>query len=151
MSIQHAAVLVLCAMTAAPVNAQVVADSIAVELLAARHLVGRHQGRGLHLDSAFAMPGHAPGAPTSRVRPTQRNHALADSLKARLARGRLGDTAWIVLSEPEFAADSAMVTVTISYDTGRRPRGGFYETVLVTLRRASGGWRVERSVQLGIT
>ena len=151
MSMRCVVAIALGVVSSAATNAQVVADSIAVESLAARHLIARHQGRGLRLDSAFALPGHAPGSPTARVRPAHRNHALAEFLNARLARGRAGDSAWVVLSEPEFAADSAMVTVTISYDTGRRPRGGFYETVLVILRRAGGQWRVERTASLGIT
>lgn len=51
---------------------------------------------------------------------------------------------------PQFTGDTATVTVTVSYDTGRR-RGGFYETEIVTLYRTRGTWRLLRGVQLGIT
>ncbi|HUG99334.1 MAG TPA: erythromycin esterase family protein [Gammaproteobacteria bacterium] len=137
-------------MTAArPIQQQ--GDSLTVEVLAAGHLLNKHPHRQVQLDSAFALSGHAPGSPTAGLRPANRNRLLADSLEARLSREQPLGTARLTLSEPEFAGDSAMVTVTVSYDTGRRPSGRFYETVLVFLRRAGSAWRVERSEQLGIT
>jgi hypothetical protein len=143
--------IALCAASPALAESQTSGDSLVVELLAARHLFVKHQNRQVRLDSAFAVQGHAPGTPTSRLRPLHRSRSLADSLNDRLSRESAFGVATLRLSQPEFAGDSAIVTVTISYDTGRRPGGGFYETVLVFLRRAGTAWRVERSDQLGIT
>lgn len=140
-----------CFAGGASAGAQTSVDSIAVEVVAARHLLARHPFREVSLDSGFAMPGHAPGVPTAALRPARRHRALADSLALDSDhRAQIG-IARITLSAPQFAGDSAMLTVTVSYDTGRRPRGGFYETELVTLRRARGTWYVQRSSQLGIT
>ena len=145
------ALVALCATLAARAEGQAVGDSIAAELLAARHLLAKHPHRQVHLDSALASPGHAPGAPTASLRPSYRNRALADSLNARLSRDSTLGISRLILSAPQFGGDSAMVTVTVSYDSGRRPRGRFYETVLVFLRRAGSEWRVERGIQLGIS
>lgn len=143
------AVVFFCVGCTARTEPRALTDPLTVEVLAARHLLARHANRPVHLDSAFALHGHAPGAPSARVRPADRNGLLADSLKAGPARELSDAVARVTLSEPEFAEHSAVVTVTISYEQG--PRGKFYETVLVFLRRASRAWHVERSVQLGIT
>jgi hypothetical protein len=139
------------ALSTARLEAQASADSIAVELTAARHLLAQHPARAVLLDSAYARSTHAPGVPATDHRPLRRHRTLADSLNAGISTQSNSRTAQLTLSEPEFAGDSALVTVTVSYDNGRRPRGAFYETVRVTLRRAAGSWRIERSAQLGIS
>lgn len=145
------AILAFTIALAGRTEAQTFGDSITVEVVAARHLLAQHSNRQGLVDAAFAPPGHAPGTPTTRMRPLHRNRLLADSLNARLSSEQPLGLARVILSEPEFAGDSAMVTVTVSYDTGRRPRGGFYETVLVLLRRAGSTWMTVGSTQLGIT
>ena len=144
------AILALSGACASRSDAQSREDSVAVEMVAARDLLARH-GRYARLDSAFALPGHAPGVPTAMVRPSLRHSVLVDSLYAHRPVAKEPHNATLILSEPEFAGDSAMVTATVSYDTGRRPRGGFYETVLLVLRRSGPAWRVHRLTQLGIT
>ena len=142
-----AGALLLCADST---TAQSPKDSAAVELLAGRHILARHPHDRIHLDSAFASSGVAPGTPTSRFRPASRMRQLAESLDARVSSAQLAGVVYIILSEPEFAADTARVTVTISYPTSTRRRS-FYETLLVVLRRHSAGWRHERDLQLGIS
>ena len=142
--------LALCCACAARTDTQTPDDSVAVEIAAARDLLARHP-RPVHVDSAYAHPGQAPGSPTARYRPSPRHRTLADSLNGRRVPADTTSAARIILTEPEFAGDSALVTVTVSYDTGRRPRGSFYETMLVVLRRTGTVWRVERRVQLGIS
>ena len=145
------AILALTLALAGRTEAQTLGDSITVEVVAARHLLAQHSNRQVLVDVAFAPAGNAPGTPTPRMRPLHRNRLLVDSLNARSSSGHSLGVPKLILSEPEFAGDSAMVTVTVSYDTGRRPRGGFYETVLVVLRRAGVTWRTVGSTQLGIT
>ena len=145
------AILALTVVLTGRTEAQTLGDSITVEVVAARHLLSQHSNRQVQVDTAFAPAGTAPGTPTTRMRPPHRNRLLVDSLNARSSSGHSLGVAKLILSEPEFAGDSAMVTVTVSYDTGRRPRGGFYETVLVVFRRAGATWRTVGSTQLGIT
>lgn len=127
------------------------ADSVTVEVVAARQLLANHSPSEVRVDSAFAKAGVAPGIRTDRIRPSARNVLLADSLNSRLSRDQPVRKTVLMLSEPEFVGDSARVTVTISYDTGRLPHGQFYETVLFVLRRIDAVWRVTRSTQLGIS
>lgn len=125
-------------------------DSLAVEVAAARHLITRYAGRRVHLDSMYAVPGAAPAARTSRVRPVQRSRDLVDSLQAVVSDVREPGAMNVHLSEPEITDGHASVTVTVGFrDPGRR--SGFYETVRVILERRDGAWRVIGEEQLGIS
>jgi hypothetical protein len=117
----------------------------------------------LGLDPLFAVAGHAPSE-SDRMRPMGRTRELARALSASVRKytevsncasgkrcGLTGVAAYLSLSEPSIAGESATVTATIRQNTPspRRPRD--YETVLITLARRGAAWTVVRERQLGIS
>ncbi|MGH7638749.1 MAG: hypothetical protein ACREOK_13960 [Gemmatimonadaceae bacterium] len=133
-------------------SAQASSDIAAIELAAARHLLGRHPSWAIHLDSMFVQAGTAPGVRTMERRPVDRTLALADSLGA-FVRAELTERPILLqLSDPLVRDSSARVSVTVGYlraNGGRRR--GFYETVDVIFERDGKGWKVVGEAQLGIT
>ena len=125
-------------------------DVEAVELAAARHLLDRHPKWIIHLDSAFAAPGTAPGL-RAGLRPRDRTMRLADSVRAIVTTQRKAGTINLIVSDPVISGDRATVSVTVSYLHGPGPRNGFYETVEVRLAKQGSEWKIIGETSLGIT
>lgn len=125
-------------------------DVAAVELAAARHLLDKHPDWAVHLDSAFAVAGTAPGV-RAGLRPPHRTLRLADSIPAVVTTQRTARTINLILSDPVISGHQATVSVTVSYMWGQGPRNGFYETIEVHLAKQGNRWKVTGENSLGIT
>ena len=152
------------AITLRPVPIAAQADTLRIEIAAARAMKAHQYAKGrLALDPSFAAQGHAPGE-SDRLRPTPRTEALARAIRADVRRyseisncgsarrcGLSGVAAHLMLSEPSITGDTATVTATIRQNTRRTRDPQDYETTLITLVRGATGWTVTREVQLGIS
>ena len=151
-----------------PLASQSVRDSSAVEGTAVRALAARVPAESVALDPGFAESDHAPGAVGSAGdRPMSRTQALARDLgisvqrlsdahrcPAGVSRCALnGVSAVLMLSEPAFRGDTAVVSATVvahsPIPSDKRPT--YYESIRVTLVRSSSGWTLVKTDQLGIS
>ena len=161
--------LIVCAALAQPVHAigaQTNADSLTIELLAARAMLPHQSVKGaLSIDPMVGTDGDAPSTPKlGELRAPNRTEALAKALSARVRSfGDLldctgqapcamsGSMAHLILSAPSIHGDSATVTATIHQNTSDARQPVDYETVLFTITRSGRGWIVASELQLGIS
>lgn len=160
--------LLVCAMltlqAARLANAQAPRDALGVEIAVARAMLAREgvpDSRAV-LEPGFGENGHAPSYASAKTgtRARSRSVAIARAIKAlrvaslRNARpcrncGPNGVSVVLTLSDPQFSADSAVVTATATF-AGRRAMLD-YESVLFVLEKSRGAWVVRRACQLGIS
>jgi hypothetical protein len=120
-------------------------------MLTSNGLVGRSDGWIVSIDPRFALPGHAPGSPTSTRRTLERHDALVKMVVTTMPDS--GDILTVRTSDPVIDGATATISVTISYNRAhpvRRRRAG-YETIGFALRRTANGWVVVNRTSLGIT
>lgn len=123
--------------------------AVRAELLVARDLLRRRASSGqVTVDSTYAAPGHAPGFPTSEMRPPSRTQSLRDSLRLEPSAG---ENILIRLSKPEIDGNRVRITGTIEFPSAAQPGGKGYETVEYTLEDGAPAWKIRTRVQLGIT
>jgi hypothetical protein len=126
-------------------------DTLAVEALAIRDLLGAHPHGGvIALDVRFAAAGQAPPGMTGMQRPLARQRALEIAI-ALLGDSATTDTVHVQASAPLLQGDTATISVTVSWRGSPERRRSFYETVAYVLRRQPGRWVVHRKSQLGIS
>ena len=133
-------------------------DALAVEVVAARHMLAEDSDLRVLITRAFADSFSSPGYAGARQRDSARTAELAQGLNARIRTAsadpwELPDTtAFLVSSEPVIHGDTATITVTTYWRRGPPSRlSTGYLTQALTLARGLGGWRVIRTKDLGGT
>jgi hypothetical protein len=150
----------------APLRAQGTADSVGVEVAAARAMRTHQYVKGaLAIDPGVAPSGQAPGLPVSgRERSPARANTIAKAVGASLlSAARLlqcrsgtrcsmtGAAALLVLSLPRFTDGEATITATIWQNAPSERQPVDYRTMLLTLSRTSTGWVVTNEKELGVS
>lgn len=144
------AVVLLAASSASRADAQSARDTLAVETLAVRAMVGKFVVAAATVDSLFAQPDQAPPAMTGVSRPAARQRALAEAAR-EARRDAKGDSLRVRVSNPSFRGDVARISITVDQFSVRARRRGAYETVVFTIARMGDRWVVRERVQLGIS
>ena len=148
----YAALLGISSITTHAAVAQPTTDpALGIELAAARDFLSRFRPRSLTIDSVLVAANEAPPSLTRDRRPGTRHRLLADSLtRFQVAGG--SDSLMLRASAPLISRTGATISMTLSGRLGAgHPRGGFYETIVFTLRRTDNGWVVTQRSQLGIS
>ncbi len=126
-------------------------SSLEVELAAVRSLLGAYSPGSLTVDSIYARSGEAPPSLTAETRPSDRHHALSDSVRLGVANGG-GDTLRVRASAPDIRGRSAAISVTVDGRLANsHRRGGFYETVAFVLEKDGSRWVIRERKQLGVS
>jgi hypothetical protein len=149
------------------VGAQSETDRLAIDLAAARAMLGHQYSQGLmSIDPVEGAEGLAPSNPgVGKLRSASHTKALAKAISGpvrrysevtRCAEGQTecamtGVRAHLILSGPNIRGDTASVTATIYQNTPSKRQLIDYETVLLTVVRTIHGWTVVKEVQLGIS
>ena len=149
------------------IRAQSDADSLAIDIAAARAMLGHQYTKGpVSVDPVEGAEGHAPPSPgVGRLRSTVRTEGVAKAVSALVRRysdvascsggqtgcALSGISAHIILSAPTIGGDSASVTATIYQNAPSKWQRVDYETVLLTVVRTTHGWAVVKEVQLGVS
>lgn len=156
---------VLASQAAGPANAQAPGDALGVEVAVAKAMMARSgvptSGVAV-LEPGFGENGHAPGQANGKsgIRARSRTVAIASAIgatrvaslqNARPCRncGTDGVSVVLTLSDPQFNADSAVVSATATF-AGKKGTLN-YESVLFVLEKTRGSWAVRRILQLGIS
>jgi hypothetical protein len=133
-------------------------DALAVEVVAAEHMLAEHSDLRVLITRAFADSFSSPGYAGTPQRDSARTADLAQRLNARTRIAsadpwELPDTtAFLISSEPVIHGDTATITITTYWRRGPPSRlNGGYLTQALTLARGVGGWRVIRAKDLGGT
>jgi hypothetical protein len=157
-----AAVYPLCG-----IGAQSEADSLAIDVAAARAMLGHQYSTGaISIDPVEGANGHAPSnLGVGKRRTRAHTMAIAKVLSAAVrpysdvtsCTGRRppcamsGVSAHLILSAPRIRNDTASVTATIYQNSPSKRQPVDYETVGLTVVRKARGWTVVKEVQLGIS
>lgn len=124
-------------------------ELLQIEIAAAqRTLSDRNIARNMiEVDGAFAAHRVAPGVPAGQTRPEARTRAIRDAVFAPSTYRRPYGETLLIMSQPRVEGGAAQVTATLYRMTPAGHR--LYETWLITLRSASGGWQVASAERLG--
>jgi len=149
------------------VAAQTPDDRLSVETAAAVAMLKfKYSVGSIALDPMFARPSESPSVSTLRERPQARSDAIARAIQATVRREadvrpacpagsracRLsGVSALLTLSEPSISVDSATILGQIVQNSPSDRQPTDFETVVLTLRRSGGQWRVVSERQLGVS
>jgi hypothetical protein len=149
------------------IGAQSEADRLAIDLAAARAMLGHQYSKGpISIDPVEGAEGLAPSNPgVGKLRSASHTKALAKAISGSVRRyhdvtncadgqtncAMTGVSAHLVLSAPNIRGDTASVTATIYQNAPSNRQPVDYETVLLTLVRTTHGWTVVKEDQLGIS